>query len=289
MGFAVPVHWRCTCVSPMPKIEATLPRVRTISLRQPFVWLALGWRDLMQIGTLSLLHGVVLAIGGAAISWVSGQRFWFLAGSLSGFLLVAPVLATSLYALSRAIQKGHVPNFNVVLRTWLNWHDSHIDKWSAPYWSMVQFGCLLALAGTGWVVTSAAFITLLAPQPIATPIDFIRYVVLAPQGWLFEAWLALGAIGSAPVFASSVVSMPLLLDRRVTLLQAVLTSWQTVLTNPVPLALWATLILCLTALGFASLFLGLVVIVPWLGHASWHAYCDLVDTQSLVERVETQG
>lgn len=271
----------------MAKLELTLPPVRTIALSQPLVWLARGWRDLMAVGPLSLLHGVALALGGAAISWFFGQHFWFLAGSLSGFLLVAPVLATSLYALSRALQKQQAPNFQVVLRTWLNWHDSHIDKWSGPYWSMVQLGCLLALAGTGWVLTSAAFITLMAPVPIATPIDFVRHVMLAPQGWLFEAWLALGAVGCAPVFASSVVSMPLLLDRRVTLMQAVLTSWQTVLANPIPLAIWATLILCLTAFGFATLFLGLVVVVPWLGHASWHAYCDLVDAQAWPERTET--
>ena len=79
---------------------------------------------------------------------------------------------------------------------------------------MVQFGVLLALAGTGWVLTSAAFITLLAAAPVLTPMDFVHHVVLAPQVGLFEAWLALGALGAAPVFCVSVVAMPLLLERR---------------------------------------------------------------------------
>jgi uncharacterized membrane protein len=149
---------------------------------------------------------------------------------------------------------------------------------------MVQFGALLGLAATGWVLTSAALITLLAPAPILGPVDFVRHVVLAQDGWLFELWLAMGGIMAAPLFASSVVSMPLLLDRRITLMQAVLTSWQTVLVNPVPMALWAALIMMFTLLGLGSLLLGLIAVIPMLGHASWHAYRDLVDTSTLPAR-----
>ena len=175
----------------------------------------------------------------------------------------------------------------MVLKTWLNWQNSHFNKWGNDYWCMVQFGALLALAATGWVLTSAALITLLAPAPILGPVDFVHHVVLAQDSWLFELWLAVGGIMAAPVFASSVVSMPLLLDRRVTLMQAVLTSWQTVLANPVPLGIWAALIMVFTLLGLGSLMLGLVAVVPMLGHASWHAYRDLVDVSKLPLR-ETQ-
>ena len=157
------------------------------------------------------------------------------------------------------------------------------------YWSLVRFGLLLSLAGTGWVLTSAALITMLAPQPVHTPMDFLRHVVLAPGGYLFELWLTMGALMAAPLFASSVVSMPLLLDRRVDVLQAVLTSWQTVLQNPGALALWAALIMGLTLLGMATALLGLIVILPWLGHASWHAYRALVDASDLPERLPPEG
>ncbi|MFX9081472.1 hypothetical protein ABTN40_20570, partial [Acinetobacter baumannii] len=75
-------------------------------------------------------------------------------------------------------------NLGVVLKTWLNWQNSHLNKWGNDYWCMVQFGALLALAATGWVITSAAFITLLAPVPVETPMDFMRHVVLANNGWL---------------------------------------------------------------------------------------------------------
>jgi uncharacterized membrane protein len=215
---------------------------------------------------------------------VASHRFWLLAGALSGFLVVAPVLATSLYALSRALERGEKANFSVVLKTWLNWQNSHFNKWGNDYWCMVQFGALLALAATGWVLTSAALITLLAPVPVNTPLDFVQHVILAKSGWLFELWLALGGVMAAPMFASSVIAMPLLLDRRVTLMQAVLISWQTVLANPVPMALWAALIMGFTLLGMGSLLMGLVAVVPMLGHASWHAYRALIDTSALPER-----
>jgi len=263
--------------------------VRTIGAMQPLVWLVLAWRDMARAGWVSFAHGLVLALIGAVIVAVASHRFWLLAGALSGFLVIAPVLATSLYALSRALERGEKADFSVVLKTWLNWQNSHFNKWGNDYWCMVQFGVLLALAATGWVLTSAALITLLAPVPINTPLDFVHHVMLAKTGWLFELWLAMGGIMAAPLFASSVVAMPLLLDRRVTLMQAILISWQTVLANPGPMALWAALIMGFTLLGLGSLLIGLVAVVPMLGHGSWHAYRALVEPSTLPERDSTFG
>jgi uncharacterized membrane protein len=261
-----------------------LPAVRTISAMQPLVWLGLGWRDLAQAGWVSVLHGLAMAIAGALIVAIAAQRFWLLAGALSGFMVVAPVLATGLYAISRALERSKAVDMGIIPRTWLNWQNSHVNKWTPDYWRMMRFGMFLAIAATGWVATSAALITLLAPAPVHTPMDFVQHVMLARDGYLFELWLALGGMMAAPMFASSVVTMPLLLDRRIGLLQAILVSWQTVLANPLPMALWAALILVLTLLGLGSLFLGLIPVIPVLGHASWHAYRDLVDTASLTER-----
>jgi uncharacterized membrane protein len=129
----------------------------------------------------------------------------------------------------------------------------------------------------------------LAPTPIHTPIDFVRHVVLAKEGHLFEIWMGLGGMMALPVFASSVISMPLLLDRRVTVLQAVLTSWKAVLTHPFQMTLWAFLIMVFSLLGIGSLFIGLVWVVPVLGHGSWHAYRHMVDVSDLEERLTEQG
>jgi uncharacterized membrane protein len=201
---------------------------------------------------------------------------------------VAPVLATSLYAMSRAIERGDVVNFDLLVQTWTQWQ-MRLRHQPGSYWSLIRFGLLLGLAATGWVITSAALITLMAPVPIHTPVDFIRHVVLAKEGHLFELWVGLGAMMAVPVFASSVVSMPLLLDRRVTVLQAVLTSWKTVLTHPFQMTLWAFLIIGFCTLGIFSLFLGLILIIPMLGHGSWHAYKHLIDVSQLEERISEQG
>ncbi|MDP3843511.1 MAG: DUF2189 domain-containing protein [Oxalobacteraceae bacterium] len=258
-------------------MPTTLPipaaAVRSIPLLRPLQWLVLAWRDVLRCPLLSIAHGVALALFGALLTAIAHDRFWLLVGAFSGFLLVAPVLAAGLYALSRALERGEPADARCVLRTWLHWRrpDGARDT------RLVRFGLLLALAGTGWVMTSAALVTALAPQPIASPIEFVRLVVLAPDNYLFELWLVLGGVLAAPVFASSVVTMPLLLDRNnISLMDAVLTSWRVILANPAPMALWSGLIMGLTLLGLASLLLGLIPLMPLLGHASWHAYRDLV-------------
>jgi uncharacterized membrane protein len=108
-------------------------------------------------------------------------------------------------------------------------------------------------------------------------------VVLAHDHPVFEIWLAMGGLLAAPVFASSVVAIPLLLDRQVGVLPAVLTSWKAVMAHPLALAVWAFVLMGFSVLGMASLFLGLVWVVPMLGHASWHAYRDLIDADALPE------
>lgn len=245
-------------------------RIREIAPSRPLAWLALGWRDMALSPGPALLNGAALALFGAALLIVARNEFWWLAGAFSGFLIVAPVLATGLYAVSRARSRGERAGVGASLVVWRP-RDGRL----------VTFGLLLALAGTGWVLTSASLITGFAAAPVRNPADFLRVVVLREDSFLFEAWLALGGVLAAPMFASSVVAMPLLLDRRIGVWAAVLTSWRAVAVNPVPLAVWAALIGLLTLLGMATAMIGLVVIAPLLGHASWHAYVDLVDASDL--------
>ncbi|MBL8309523.1 MAG: DUF2189 domain-containing protein [Burkholderiales bacterium] len=250
--------------------------------------MARGGRDFIACRWVSAAHGVAVAVFGALLFWLAHDRFWLLAGAFSGFLVVAPVFATGLYALSRALERGEPADMALLLRTWTHW-GTHRRSDPGSYWCLVRFGLLLALAGTGWVLTSAAFITVFAPVPIVRPEDFIRHVVIAPDHFVFEAWLAMGGLLAAPVFASSVIAMPLLLDRHVNALQAVLASWRVVLANPMPMALWAAMLMMFTFCGFVTALLAMVAIVPILGHASWHAYRDLLDVSDVPERVAPGG
>ena len=250
-----------------PATGATLRQhpVRQVPVLRPFRWLALGWNDLLRCPVPGLLHGAAMAAFGALLIVLTGQRFWLLAGAFSGFLLMAPLAATGLYAVSRALEQGQRPSLRTAIKAW----------WPRDR-RLVVFGLLLALAGTGWVLTSAALITRWAPSPVNSPADFLRVVVMSGQAGLFEVWLVLGSALAAPIFASTVVALPLLLDRSIGVHAAVLVSVRAALLNPAPMALWATLILIITLLGMVTLLLGLVVAVPWLAHASWHAYRDLV-------------
>lgn len=270
--------------SPTPSVpRMNVPMPQRIGWMQPLSWLALGWKDICRAPMLSLAHGGLVALIGVVAALIGRQHFGWLVGVLTAFVVLGPVVATSLYAISRALERGEAVNAQLVRRTWLQWQQGS-DKRSNDYWRMVQFGALLALSAVGWVVVSASLITVMSPVRIATPIDFMQHVVLAADATLFHLWLALGSFLAAPIFASSVVSMPLLLDRKVTLVQAVSTSWLVILQNPVAMAAWAALIVVFTLLGLASLMLGLVLIVPMLGHASWHAYRDLVDASHFVQR-----
>jgi len=253
-------------------IESRAFGVRNVPLLRPLGWLARGWRDLMRCPLPGLLHGLFLAVFGGLLIYVAHHRFWLLSGAFTGFLLVAPVLATGLYAISRALERRQRADLSVALAAW------------KPEGRLVVFGVLLAFAGTGWVLTSASLITGFAGAPVRTPLEFIKIVVLNDHSHLFEVWLAMGAFLAAPVYASSVVAIPLLLDRKVGVLAAVLTSWRVVQAHPGPMALWAALLMLLTVLGMVTALVGLVVIAPWLAHASWHAYRDLVSVAGLEEQ-----
>jgi hypothetical protein len=127
-------------------------------------------------GWLSLAHGAVLAAF-CGLLLLAREHFW--------------LLATSLYAISRALERGDVVNLHLVVSNWTRWQHSRYAV-GGGYWCLVRFGLLLAVAGSGWVLTSAALITLMAPQPIHTPADFLRHVVLAPNHYVFKLWLTFG-------------------------------------------------------------------------------------------------
>jgi uncharacterized membrane protein len=232
----------------------------------PTRWLEKGLADLRANPLPGLVHGAALTLFGWLLFWVAREKFWLLAGALSGFLIIAPVLATGLYHVSRERAKGRRAGLRDVLDLWRSF-DSRL----------VRFGLLLGLAGTGWVLTSAGLITLWSPEPINKPVDFLRHVVLVREPGLFEVWLLLGVLLAAPVFASTVLALPMLVDKPVSVMTAVSASWRAVADHPGPMAWWAVLIAMLVGLGMLTALLGLVVIVPVIAHASWHAYRELDD------------
>ena len=221
--------------------------------------------DIERCPAVGAGHGLVLALLGAVLLYFCRHHFWWLAAWLSIFMLVAPLLACGLYEVSRQLSQGRTPGWANAWRVWTSG-----DR------RLMALGALLGLSCVGWVLSSAALIYGAFPTGIVTPEDFLRRVVLRSELGLFELWLFMGALLSAPMFASVVIAIPLLLDRPVSLWLAIHTSWRVVAHNPGAMAFWALLLTLFTLLGLGSALLGLLGVVPLLAHASWHAYSDLV-------------
>jgi uncharacterized membrane protein len=251
----------------------TLPAVRAVGFAQPFTWLRLGWRDLHACFGPSLLHGLLVAIGGLAIVALTLRAWLLMPGALTGFLLIGPILCTGLYELSRRRAAGERPRLGHAIEAW--------RRGTRP---LVALGLLLFIAATAWVLVSAALFKLFVTVPLDSPLRFLRYAVAGQGGWLFFLWLLAGGLGAALVFSLTVVSAPLLLDRRVSLRTALLASVRAVGDNPAPMALWAALIMLATVFSMATLMMGFVFAVPVIGHASWHAYRDVLDVERLPPR-----
>lgn len=248
-------------ITPHPDLEA-----KDIEMMRPMHWLALAWKDMERCPTAGVTHGLILAMVGGGLFWFVRHDFWWIAAMLTACMIAAPMLATGLYEISRRLERDEEATLADAFRIW-----------TCGDTRLIKFGCFLALCSAGWLVSSAALMHWMLPASVYTPTDFLRLVVLQSGFGVFEMWVLLSALIAAPLFASTLVTIPLLMDHpTLTIQQAVLTSWRVVAMNPFAMACWAGLLCLFTALGIASAFLGLLGVVPMLGHASWHAYRDLV-------------
>lgn len=262
-----------TFPTPSPRYVRSTPPIRPVPPTRPFAWLVRGFADLRAAPGASLLHGVAAALVGLLVAFIA-QRSWLLApGAFSGFLIVGPVLATGLYELSRRRERGQQPRLAHALAAW-----------QPAVGPLIVVGVLLFGAATAWVLFSSLMFLLFVPVPPGDVVAFLRFAVQDQGTLLFYGWLLAGGLGAALVFACTVVSVPLFLDREIGLRDGLYTSVRACGDNPLTLAVWAAIVMLLTVLSLATFMLGFVVTVPLLGHATWHAYRDLVVTDRLASR-----
>lgn len=243
-----------------------VPNVRRISPGRALAWLRAGWGDLAANPLPSLAYGLLFALGGDLILLAVLDHPHLVTLAVSGFFLAAPLLAAGLYELSRARAAGRRILFL----------DS-LQALGRNGQSLALFGLLLALAAVMWERVSAILFALLgAVGTVDTP-AFFREVVLSGEHMAFVAtWFLAGGMLALFIFALAVVAVPMMLDRDCDPVSAMATSLRAFSSNLAAMALWAFLLVALTLAGFATLLFGLVVIMPVLGHASWHAYRDMV-------------
>lgn len=245
------------------------PDARMVELDRPWFWLAAGWRDFTRAPAVSLCYGFMFSIAGYIVMYglYALDMFYLVLPVAAGFTLIGPVAAVGLYDASRRLEAGQTVTCGGALKSFL----SHSGTVSA-------MGLVLMLFLLAWIRVAMLIFALFFGE-MAIPHDtFIESVFFAPESLPFVVTGTLvGAILAAAVFAISAISLPMLLDRNVGVPVAVATSFRAVNRNPRAMALWAALIAGFTAFGIATLFIGLAVTLPLVGHASWHAYRDLID------------
>lgn len=248
-----------------PAVADAFPEIRQVDLAAPGRWLKAGWDDLRRAGGASLFYGTCFAAGGWLMELVFAHAYALFAALVCGFLLVAPVLAMGLYELSRRLERGEAPRLAPTLMAW---------RPNLP--NIGILAAVLAVVLLIWARASAVIFALFFEIAALPTFADVVHAIVAFEQWEFSAvYFLVGGFFALFVFAISVISVPLMLDRGTDAVTAGLASIGACARNPGPMLLWAACIVALVAVGMATWFLGLIVVMPVLGHATWHAYRDL--------------
>lgn len=249
---------------------ATTPAVNRITTTDIVDALGRGLDDFWQkpshyafLCVIYPLVGIVLA------SWASGANALpLLFPLMSGFALLGPFAAIGLYEISRRREEG--------LDT--SWRHAFAVFRSPAIPSIAAVGAmLLAIFVTWLLVAQGLYLALFGPQAPQSAAGFLETVFTTREGWLLMLWgNAIGFVFAALVLVTTAIAFPLLIDRDCGAVAAVITSARAARANPLPLALWGLVVAAALAIGSLPLFAGLAVVVPILGHATWHLYRKLV-------------
>ena len=251
------------------------PTIRSISVSDLLDALAHGYADFLAMPSHALFLCLIYPVAAIFVAGVTmGYNILPLAWPLmAGFALIGPLAAIGLYEMSRRREAG------------LEADPSHaFDVLHSPSLPAIALlGALLLAIFLAWVGTAQAiYQSLFGYLPPESIPQFVRDVLTTPDGWkLIMIGNAVGFVFAVAAFVLSVISFPLLLDRDVGVAVAITASVRAVLANPVTMAVWGLMVAGLLLLGSLPAFIGLAVVIPVLGHATWHLYRKMVDPSDL--------
>lgn len=263
----------------MQGVSATLdrPEVRRISIADVFSALAAGVSDFRVKPSHYVFIGLMYPIAGMVlIGWSVGVELLPMVYPLmSGFALVGPIVALGLYEISRRIEAGEDAS----------WRHAFDVRFSPAWPSIIAMSAYLMALFVCWlIVAQGLYIVVLGDYPVASLTRFVSDVMALPDGRALIFWGNLvGLFFALVALATSIVAFPLMLDRGAGPIVAIETSVRATFANPVPVLLWGLIVAAGLLVGFATLMVGLALIVPILGHATWHLYRRLVVAPGQVE------
>ncbi len=241
------------------------PQVRRIPLAAPLGWLARGARDLVATPGIAAFYGICFWAMAATLGAVFRNKPEYTMTIVSGCLLVGPFLAMGLYEASRRREQGAAASLSRSLTCW----DRHLGSMGLL---VLVLTVLELLWGRASLVVFAVFFDTGMPSTAG-----VLDAVFNPRNWKFLAvYVAVGSVFAALVFCTTVVAIPMILDRDTDAVTAALTSFRVVLENTLAMLFWGALVVLLTLAALWPWALGVLVVGPWLGHATWHAYRDAV-------------
>jgi uncharacterized membrane protein len=239
-----------------------------VSTEQPWAWLAQGWQDLCRAPSVSLAYGIMFSLAGLTLTaaiWLI-DAFYLVLPLAAGFLLMGPILSVGLYEVSRRLAAGEAVSLGEALTAW---RKNEVQ--------IALLGLALVLFLMAWMLLAMIIFALFFSDRLPNPDNFISEVFFSVESIPFLiVGTGVGAVLAALVFAISAISIPMLLDRDVDVLTAVVTSLTAVRRNLGVMAVWAGLIVLFIGAGLVTAYLGLIVTLPLVGHAAWHAYKDVV-------------
>lgn len=249
--------------------HVTLRRpLQRVDVEAPWRWLRLGWRDLVQARAISLSFGAVIAL----ISLLLINLLWhidllpYALPLAAGFMFIAPALAICFYDISRRLEVGAPVRFMEVALAWI------------PNASQIaMMGLVMMLLQLAWIRLATLLFALFFGPELANWDRFIQALFFSTDGLPFLiVGTATGGALAILAFAISVIAFPMLLDKDVGVAAALATSVRATLLNWRVMTGWAALIVMFTAAGIVTGCIGLIATMPLIGHASWHAYRDLL-------------
>jgi uncharacterized membrane protein len=235
---------------------------RQLEVRAPLRWVRQGWEDMKQAPRQSLSYGLVMVLLTYVVSyaaWKMGSLFLLL-GLLSGFIFLGPALAIGLYSISCQLQRGERPRLGYCLREGRR----HLGN-------ELVFAVMLLVVALIWARAASMVHVFFPVESHPAMRDLLIFLGIGT---------AVGSVFAAIVFSISAFSLPMIMDRKVDPVTAVVTSVNAVLRNRPAMVVWAAIIVATVAVGFVTGFLALVVLLPLIGHATWHAYRDTIDASA---------